>query len=94
MVLSGISSFLSTSSALLLFETFHFCLSLLHFMYIMTGAFILIVAVVLVLVFSCFFYLDSLTSFSAYRSCILTFSLDLFYTLSFPFSTLFYMFCR
>ena len=46
--------FLSTSSALLLFDAFHFCLTLLHSTYIMTGAFTLIVAVVLVLVFSCF----------------------------------------
>lgn len=39
---------------LLLFDAFHFCLSLLHSTYIMTGALTLIVAVVLVLVFSCF----------------------------------------
>lgn len=54
MVLFGISSFLSISSALLLFGAFNFCLSLLHSTYIMTGAFLLIVAVALVLVLSCF----------------------------------------
>lgn len=54
MVLFEISSFLSTSSALLLFNAFHFCHSF------MDGAFILIVAVDLALVLFLLFYLDSL----------------------------------
>lgn len=86
------SSLLSICFALLCFDAFHFHLFLLHFTYIMTGAFILAV----VLVFYCF--LSGHSCFlSASLSCILSiplfFSLCLILYLS-HFSTLFYMFCR
>lgn len=83
MVLFGISSFLSTTSALLLYDAFNFCLSLLHSTYIMTGAFILIVAVVLVLVFSCF-SIWTLLLFSASISCIISLSICFILYLSHP----------
>lgn len=67
------------------FDAFYFCLPLLHSMHIMNGAFILIASADFLLNISCFFYLDS---------CFLSVSLFVLYFLSFPSSTLFYMFCR
>lgn len=66
------------------FDAFYFCLPLLHSTHIMTGAFIL-TASAAVLNFSCLLYL---------HSCFLSVRLFVLYFLSFPSSTLFYMFCR
>ena len=90
MVLFGISSFLSTSSALLLFDAFHFCLS-------STPRTLWLVLLLLLLLWFLFlsFLASGLSGFlSTSLSCILSLPLYLFYTLSFPSSSLFYMFCR